>query len=143
MTTSLKVLLAVKALIAAALPLANVRGFDGDAEKPDRIGPGGCVVGTRSDPGDPEVDLSPLTYNYRHRIELEIAAEGGVGGDPLDSMLLTIGAAVAADRFLGGLCQFLSAEAAEMMDTGDDGVPSINWALVPIIAEYSTENPLG
>lgn len=143
MTKSLQVLLAAKALVAAALPLANVRGFDGDAEKPERIGAGGCVVGTRSDPGDPEVDLSPLTYNYRHRIELEIAAEGGAGGAPLDAMLLALGAAIQADRFLGGLCQWLDVEAAEMMDAGDDAVPSINWALVPLIAEYSTENPLG
>jgi hypothetical protein len=66
-TKQLQVILAVKALVAEALPDAEIRGFDGDATKPTRVGSGGCVIGTRGDPGDPEVDLSPLTYNYSHR----------------------------------------------------------------------------
>lgn len=143
MTKELQVTLAVKALVQAALPAANVRGFDADAEKPERIGAGGCVIGARGDPGEPEIDLSPLSYNYRHRFELEIAAEDGAGGAALDTMLLALGAAVAADRTLGGLCQFLDVEAAEYMDATDENLPSISWALVPVIAEYSTNNPLG
>lgn len=143
MTKELDVTLAVKALVQAALPGALVRGFEADAEKPERIGDGGCVIGARGDPGEPAVDLSPLAYNYRHKFELEVAAPGGAGGAPLDAMLLPLGAAVEADRTLGGLCDWLEVEAAEYQDASLDNVPSVNWALVPLIAEYSTPNPLG
>jgi hypothetical protein len=132
------VTLALKALVAAALPGAMVTGFDADAEKPARIPAGGIVVGGRGDPGEPDVDLSPLSYNYTHRFALEIAAEDGAGGAPLDTMLLALGAAIVADRHLGGLCQWLDVEAAEYLDVTDAAVPSVNWALVPVIAEYST-----
>lgn len=143
MTKQLQILLAIKALIAAALPLAEVRGFDGDASKPGRIGDNGTVIGHPGDPGDPEIDLSPLTYHYQHRLYLELAAPEGAGGVTLDAMLEAIGAAVAADKFLGGLCEYFSAEAPDRNDRTTPTVATSNWATVPLVAEYSTENPLG
>lgn len=143
MTKQLQVILALKALVAAALPAVDVVGFDKDATKPQRIGAGGCVIGHPGEPGDPEVDLSPLNYNYQHRMFLEVTAAAGAGGDVLDAMLETLGAAIAADPFLGGLCEYLHAEAAELMDRNSDGIASTNWATVPVVAEYSTLNPLG
>lgn len=143
MTKALDVAQALKALAQTALPSASVRGFDGDSARPDRITAGGCVIGAKSDPGSPDVDLSPLTYNYRHQFDLEFAAADGVGGEPLDAMLRAFGAAIIADRTLGGLCTWLEAEAPVFEDAGDATVPSINWASVAVMAEYSTTNPLG
>lgn len=143
MTKQLQVILALKALVAAALPAVDVVGFDKDATKPQRIGAGGCVIGHPGEPGDPEVDLSPLNYNYQHRLYLEVAGPKGAGGDVLDAMLETLGAAIAADPFLGGLCEFFHAEAPEGADRNSDGIASTNWATVPVVAEYSTLNPLG
>ena len=65
------VLAAVKALVAAALPGAEVKR---NLAKAERIPPGGLVVIRDGDPGEPEVCLSPLTYLYSHRVPLEIAA---------------------------------------------------------------------
>ena len=65
------VLAAVKSLVAAALPGAEVKR---NLAKAERIPPGGLVVIRDGDPGEPEVSLSPLTYLYSHRIPLEIAA---------------------------------------------------------------------
>lgn len=143
MTKQLQILLAVKALVEAALPAAEVRGFDGDTSKPKKIDAGGCVVGHPGEPGEPEFTLSPLTYHYEHAIPLEIAAAGGVGGEALDAMLVPIGAAVMADTTLGGLCHFMACEAADRNDRTVAGLATSNWAVVNIVCEYSTENPLG
>lgn len=143
MTKQFEVMLALKALVAAALPAAGISGFDGDTSKPVRIGPGGHVIGHPGDPGEPEVDLSPLTYNYSHRFYLEVIGPNGEGGDVLDGMLETLGPAIAADRFLGGLCEFLSAEAPDRNDRTTDTIATTNWATVPVMAEYRTLNPLG
>lgn len=143
MTKNFQVLLAVKTLVASALPGAELRGFDKDTDKPGRIGPGGCVIGHPGDPGEPEIDLSPLSYNYSHRFFLEVAAADGEGGAVLDGMLETLGQAVAADPFLGGLCSFFSAEAPDRNDRSTDAIASTNWATVGLVAEYDTNNPLG
>lgn len=143
MTKDLTVVLALKALVHAALPGASLIGFDKDADKPARIGPHGCIIGHAGDPGEPEVDLSPLTYNYEHEIIVEIAAGNGAGGGALDDMLLTLGDAIAADPYLGGECQFLSVQEADLGDRSAPALASTNWATVSIIAEYSTTNPLG
>jgi len=142
MTKQRDVGLALKALVQAALPLAAVKGFDGDTSKPALIGPNGTVIGHPGEPGDPEVDLSPPTYNYRHRFYLEVAADNGDPGAPLDAMLVAIGAAIRADRTLGGLCMYLEAVAPDRNDRTTDQVATTNWAVLPIDAHYSTEDPL-
>lgn len=142
MTPQLQILLALKALIQGALPEAEVRGFDGDSSVPEIIPDGGVVIGKFGDPGEPEVTLSPPTYSYVHRIPLEIAAPGGAGGATLDAMLPPIGAAIAANRFLGGLCEYLTAEQAGREDETREDVTT-NWADINVFAHYSTTNPLG
>jgi hypothetical protein len=143
MTKAMQVILAVKALVAAALPDADVKGFDKDSTKPNRVGAGGCVIGHPGEPGEPEIDLSPLTYNYAHRLWLEVIGPNGIGGADLDAMLVALGTAIAADPTLGGQCYFFSADAPDFNDRSTEAVASTNWATVPLLAEYSTQNPLG
>lgn len=142
MTKQRAVTLALKALIAAALPSAKVTGFDGDTTKPTRRDPGGNVIGHPGEPGDPEVDLSPLNYHYAHRFYLEVAEPEGAAPETLDEMLTAIGTAVRADRHLGGLCSWLEAVAPDRNDRSTEMIASTDWALVPIDAHYSTEDPL-
>lgn len=143
MTKSFQVQLALKALVAAALPGADLRGFDQDTSRPTRPGPLGCVIGHWGDPGDPEVDLSPPAYHYSHQFQLEVIGPDGAGGDPLDVMLAAIGAAIEADRFLGGLCDYLDCAAPDRDDRGTEAASPTNWATVAIVADYSTSSPLG
>jgi hypothetical protein len=143
MTKQMQVILAVKALVAAALPAVKLAGFDQDDALPTRVDVNGCVVGHPGDPNLTDYDLSPLTWNYSHRLYLEVSGPNGTGGAALDAMLVTLGQAIAADPFLGGLCEFFSAEAAELRDRTNEAANSINWATVPLVAEYSTTNPLG
>lgn len=142
MTKQMQVLLAIKALVAAALPGADLRGFDKDADKPTRFGPQGCVIGHPGDQGDPDVDLSPLTYNWSHRIPLEVIGPNGRGGADLDPLLGVLADAIAADPTLGGLCDWFGIAASDFNDRSTEAVASTNWATIPLVAEYSTNNAL-
>ncbi len=136
------VLAGVLALLRTALPFAEVKR---NLAKPERIPPGGLVIVRDGDPGEPEVLLSPLTYLYTHRIALEIAArESGSQSreQALDAMLAAVGAAVAADRTLGGLCELLEAEAPATADVEASGAQAVRWADAAIVASYATIDPL-
>ncbi len=137
----IEVLRAAKALIVAALPLAEVRGFDDDTTYPEVIAAGGTVLGFPGDAGQPEVDLSPIAYNYDHEIALEVAVPDGAPVEDLVAMLTAIGVAIAADRHLAGLCDYLVATAPQLRDRTTSYVTGI-WADVSIIASYSTSDPL-
>jgi hypothetical protein len=137
-----QVLEAITALVASALPSAEVKR---NLDKPERIPPGGLVIVRDGDPGEPEVLLSPLTYIYEHRVPIEVAAFASATltrEQALDQMLAAIGEAVAADRTLGGLCEFLETEAPTSDDLETAGAISGRWADAAIIASYATANPL-
>lgn len=137
-----QVIAAVKGLVAAALPLTEVKR---NLDKPERIPSAGLVIVRDGDPGEPEVLLSPLSYTYSHRVVVELAA---YAADPLtreqalDAMLSTIGAAVMSNRTLGGLCLFLDTEAPSSDNLETTGAASARWAEAVIIATYTTSNPL-
>lgn len=142
MTRQFAVLLAVKALVAASLPDAQIKGFDEETSFPQLVPTGGLVVGFPGDPGKPEIDLSPPAWNYEHPIPIEVTAPGGAAGAPIDAMIAAIGAAVTADPTLGGLCDHLSATAPIRMDRTVNE-QTLAWAEFNIVAEYSTTSPLG
>ncbi|MTW18351.1 hypothetical protein GJ689_19295 [Rhodoplanes serenus] len=136
------VLDAVRALIAGALPNAEVKR---NLAKPERIPPGGLVVIRDGDPGEPEVTLSPVSYLYTHRIAVEIAAFESATltrEQVLDGMLGAIGAAIAADRRLGGLADWIEAEAPVSDDAETQGALPARTAEFAIVAVYATADPL-
>jgi hypothetical protein len=57
-------------------------------------------------------------------------------------MLQTLADAIAADRFLGGLCEYFGVTAPDFNDRSTEALASTNWARVPLLAEYSTNNAL-
>lgn len=137
-----QVIEAIVALIATALPNAEVKR---NLDKPERIPPGGLAIVRDGDPGEPDVLLSPLTYVYEHRVPIELAAFASgtmTREQALDQMFADIGAAVQADRMLGGLCEFLETEAPASDDLETAGAISGRWAEAALIAAYSTANPL-
>ena len=136
------VLAAVKSLVAAALPGAEVTR---NLAKAERSPPGGLVVIRDGDPGEPEVSLSPLTYLYSHRIPLEIATFESATltrEQVVDAMLGAIGAAVMANRTLGGLCDWIEAEAPVTDDIEALGALPGRFADLVIVAVYATTDPL-
>lgn len=141
----LQVVAGVKALIAAALPGADVKGLDNAAPFPSRIPANGLAIVRDGDPGEPEADLSPITYHYDHRIPVEIAAyrsSAKTQAERLDDMLRPIGAAVAANRTLGGLCAWIDVLEPEIDDIAGEGTAAGKGCDLIIIASYSTTTPL-
>ena len=110
---------------------------------PERIPPAGLRILRDGEPGEPEVTLSPLTYHYRHRAEIEAVVQGADRDATFDALCASIGAVIAADRTLGGLCDWVEAEAPQPVDLPVEGAPSLKAAVIPVILHYSTTDPLG
>ena len=110
---------------------------------PERIPPTGLIILRDGKPGDPEVTLSPLTYFYEHRAELEVVIQAGTGRDVLfDALTASIGAAQATDRTLGGLCDWVEAEAPEPVDLPIEGAAALKAAVITVVLHYATQDPL-
>ena len=110
---------------------------------PERIPASGLIILRDGKPGDPEVTLSPLTYFYEHRAELEVVIQAGTGRDALfDALTASIGTALAVDRTLGGLCDRVEAEAPEPVDLPIEGASSLKAAVITVILHYATQDPL-
>ncbi len=111
---------------------------------PERIPAAGLINLRDGKPGEPEVTMSPLTYFYEHRAELEVVIQAGTGRDALfDALTADIGAALAADRTLGGLCDWVEAEAPEPVDLAVEGAASLKAAVITVVLHYSLADPLG
>lgn len=133
------VLLAVIAMIASAVPAAKVVGLTEDDDRPARVDSSGRIVVYSGDPGEPEVDLSPLSYNWVHQIPVEVIFDDETA---LDAALMAIGAAIVANRQLGGLCEWLDADAPTTETIITDGGGGQRGAPLNILASYSTTSPL-
>jgi hypothetical protein len=110
---------------------------------PERIPATGLIILRDGKPGDPEVTLSPLTYFYEHRAELEVVIQAGTGRDAIfDALTADIGSALAADRTLGGLCDWVEAEAPEPVDLPIEGAAALKAAVITVVLHYATPDPL-
>jgi hypothetical protein len=111
---------------------------------PERVAPGGLVILRDGNPGEPGVTLSPLTYHFQHRAELEVIVQSTAERDDLfDTLTAQIGAVIAADRTLGGLCDWVEPEAPEPIDLSVEGGSSLKAAVLPVVLHYATADPLG
>lgn len=103
----------------------------------------GLIILRDGKPGEPEVMLSPLTYFYEHRAELEVVLQVGTGRDALfDALTASIGAVLATDHTLGGLCDWVEAEAPEPADLPIEGAAALKAAVINVVLHYATPDPL-
>ena len=110
---------------------------------PERIPPAGLMILRDGNPGEPGVTLSPLTYHFQHRAELEVIVQSATDRDTVfDALTAQIGAVIAADRTLGGLCDWVGPEAPEPVDLSVEGASSLKAAIVPVLLHYATTDPL-
>lgn len=131
-----------KALKAAAPDGATVAR---NQAKPERTPKEGAIYVRDGDPGEPDVIMSPLTYTYFHKIPIEAAVFPDATRSKeamLDSLITALGDAFAADRTLGGLCEFVEFEAPSIGEIEQQGQLTGLWADFSIICTYSTNNPL-
>ena len=113
---------------------------------PERLPAGGLVILRDGDPGTPEVTMSPLAYHYEHRVEIEVILQDktpAARATAFDTLVQAIGAALAADRTLGGLCDWTEAQAPQPVDLPVEGAAALKAAIIPVILTYTTADPLG
>jgi len=113
---------------------------------PERLPADGLVILRDGDPGTPEVTLSPLQYHYEHRTEIEVIVQGKTAAaraTVFDTLLQAIGTTLASDRTLGGLCDWVEAQAPQPVDMPVEGAAALKAAIIPVILTYSTTDPLG
>ena len=122
----------------SALPATALRG----EVLPERVPTEGLLILRDGEPGEPEVTLSPLAYHYQHRAEIEAVVRGTDRDEAFDTLTASIGVALAADRTLGGLCDWVEAEAPRPVDLPVDGAANVKAAVIPVIVHYTTADPL-
>ncbi len=122
----------------SALPATALRG-DG---LPERVPATGILILRDGEPGEPEVTLSPLRYHYQHRAEIEAVVQGAERDAAFDALCAGVGAVISADRTLGGLCDWVEAEAPRPVDLPVEGAAAFKAAIITIILHYSTGDPL-
>ena len=109
---------------------------------PERVPAAGLLILRDGDPGEPEVTLSPLMYHYQHRAEIEAVVQGPDRDALFDTLCASIGTVFAADRTLGGLCDWVEAEGPHPVDLPVEGAASLKAAVIPVVLHYSTTEPL-
>jgi len=133
----------LQALLAAlqTVPATVLRG----EVLPERVPSGGLLILRDGEPGEPEVMLSPLAYHYEHRAELEVVVQGKTPADrdaAFDVLTSAIGTALAADRTLGGLCDWVEPEAPQPVDLPVEGAQALKAAVIAVTLHYTTSDPL-
>ena len=138
MTTTRELVLTALHARLSALPATALRGD----VLPERVPNAGLLILRDGEPGEPGVTLSPLRYHYQHRAEIEAVVQGAARDAAFDTLCASIGAALATDRTLGGLCDWVEAEAPRPVDLAVEGAASLKAAVIPVILHYSTADPL-
>ena len=114
-----------------------------DEVLPERIPAAGLIILRDGQPGEPEVTLSPLRYHYQHRAELEVVVQAGTGrASAFDDLITSIGAALEADRTLGGLSDWVEPEAPASIDLPIEGAAALKAAVITVVLHYTTTGPL-
>ena len=140
MTTQRETILNALLARLSTLPATALRG----EVLPERVPANGLLILRDGQPGDPDVTLSPLRYHFQHRAELEVILQAVADRDARFAALLgQIASALASDRTLGGLCDWVEAAAPEPVDLAVEGAASLKAAVVPVMLHYSLADPLG
>jgi hypothetical protein len=122
----------------SAMPATALRGD----VLPERVPTDGMQILRDGEPGEPEVTLSPLAYHYQYRAEIEAVMQGADRDAAFDTLTASIGAALAADRALGALCDWVEAEPPRPVDLPVEGAASLKAAVIPVVLHYCTADPL-
>lgn len=112
---------------------------------PSRIPPGGWICLRDGDPGPYEFLFCPPTYIYEHVAEVDVLVDlptVAARDARFDQLKQAIGAATAADRTLGGLCDYVLGEAPAPVELPMDGSETLKAATIGIVLTYGLSDPL-
>ena len=113
---------------------------------PQRLPPGGLVVVQDGETAEEAAILSPLRWQVRHVAEVVVAVPAPTPearAASLDTLLVDVGAAVAADRTLGGAVEWAQPDSPSFDDLEFEGAAPVRGASVPVSLWFTTaETPL-
>ena len=109
---------------------------------PECVPSAGLLILRDGEPSEAEVTLSPLRYHFQHRAEIEAVVQGAARDNAFDALCTSVGLMITADRTLGGLCDWVEAEAPRPVDLPIEGAAALKAAVITIILHYSTADPL-
>lgn len=110
---------------------------------PASVPAAGLIILRDGEPGEPEVTMSPLAYEYDHRAEIEVYVQKASGREAvLDGLKAAIGTLIAADRTLGGLCLWVEPVAPKVNALPLEGGASLLTAEIGARLVYLTTDPL-
>lgn len=138
MSTLETILIALHAALSVGTYATVLRG----ETLPEELSADGLVILRDGNPGEPEVTISPLRYHYEHRATVEIFAGTEERHALFDALRMHVGAVILADRTLGGLCDWMEAEAPEPTDLPFEGADTIKAASIAVILHFWTPDPL-
>ncbi|MCB1391020.1 MAG: acyl-CoA transferase [Rhodobacteraceae bacterium] len=143
MRKSEEVLQAFFAALEAAAPAgAEVRR---NLSVPAEIPEAGVLILRDGKPGRPEGSLSGGPYLFDHRADVDVIVRDGEAPRDVtfDLLVQAVGAAVAGDRTLGGLCDWVEATAPRPVDLAEKGAGPIKAAIVEVTLSYEAPTALG
>lgn len=111
---------------------------------PERIPAAGLVILRDGAPGEPEPLMSPPHYYYEHRAEVDVIVDlpPNTRDTTFDALKLAVGRAIAADRTLGGLCDYTLGEAPAPLMLPIEGAEGFKAATIPVVLAYGSPDPL-
>lgn len=93
--------------------------------------------------GDPVESLSPHTFLWTRRAEVEIALVPASTETALDAAIQAVGDALRVDPTLGGVVQDSWPDAPTLLQESPDGATIYRAAIVPINMMYTSLSALG
>lgn len=89
--------------------------------------------------------MSPPVYVYEHLAEVDVVIDldtAAARDAAFDVLKQAVGAATAADRTLGGLCDYVLGQAPVPIELPMDGTENLKAASVGVNLIYGTSDPL-
>ena len=113
-------------------------------DKPQKVD-GGLIIMRDGASEQPDILLSPVIYIFEHAIPLEVMVQNAnpaLRDSQLDALLVSIGGILNANPSLGGLVEWLQADAPAFIDEPIDGGASVKMAQLNVVVRFSTSDPL-
>lgn len=114
-------------------------------DKPQKLPAGGTIILRDGTEEEPEVLLNPLTYIYEHLLTAEVIVQDADQAQRdalLDSLLVSMGGVINANRTLDGLAEWVEARSPDFQEEPMEGAATIRSATVLIMIRYFTSDPL-
>ena len=122
----------------STLPAAALRG----EVWPERVPAAVLLILRDGERASPRSRCRRCVIITSKRPEIEAVVQGAAHDTAFDTLCASIGTTIAADRTLGGLCDWVEAEAPRPVDLLVDGAASLKAARIPVILHYFTTDPM-